>query len=108
MTCTNEQKRILIGYGAAYALVLLSFVFTIVVNEGAGESIRWVPYFAAAAIVLRFTFAWGKLRGFPARSEDGHFLLSHILRNLTMSVIVWIALIALSAPVLPWLMRRFG
>ncbi len=107
MKTTNEVRSIVAGYGAAYALMLLAYVFAFVIKGGAGESVTRLPYYSALALVIYFTFVWGRLRGFPFLSEDGHLVLSHIIRNLTMSAIVWIALIFVSAPALPWISSVF-
>lgn len=55
-------------------------------------------YVAAVLIVLKFTFAWGRNRGFPMTKEDGSIVISHLLRNLVMTAAVWIVLLFIFAP----------
>jgi hypothetical protein len=100
MTSSITHKEIATGYLVAGVTLCLGFYFGIKAEGDAGTMLVRVFYLLAVLIVLKFTFAWGRSRGFAARREDGRIALSHVLRNLVMAAIVMAALSFLFAPVM--------
>jgi hypothetical protein len=94
-------REIGVGYAIAGITLCLGLYFGIKIGNGDPSGlILKSSYLLAVLIVLKFTFAWGRLRGFSPRNEDGSISVSHMLRNLVMAVLVWVMLSALFAPFL--------
>jgi hypothetical protein len=105
MNRTITPKEITAGYALAGICLCLGLYFSIKVGDEHGGAFLKLFYLVAALIVLNFTFAWGRLRGFAARREDGSFIVGHVLRNLVMSVIVWIGVSLAIAPITMFVFR---
>lgn len=91
-------KEIAAGYALAGLCLCLGFYFSIKVGDEHGGSFLKIFYLLAALIVLNFTFAWGRRRGFAARRDDGSIAVGHVVQNLVMSVIVWMGVSFIFAP----------
>ena len=100
MNAIITRKEIAAGFAVAGATLCFGIYFSTKAGGEGGTAIIRIFYFLAVFIVLKFTFAWGRIRGFPAKREDGRVAISHVMRNLVMSVIVWCALILLFAPIM--------
>jgi hypothetical protein len=98
-------KEITAGYALAGIALCLGFYFSIKVGGEDGGAFLKMFYLLAVLIVLNFTFAWGRLRGFPARRKDGSIAVDHVVRNLVMSVIVWIGVMFFFAPIMMFVLR---
>lgn len=98
MTTTNTPKEIAGGFALAGITLCLGVYFSVKAGDEGGTSLMRLFYFVAVFIVLKFTFAWGHRRGFPAKREDGSIAISHVLRNLVMAAIVWSVLLLVFAP----------
>jgi hypothetical protein len=88
------------GFACAVATLCLGLYLSVKAGGEAGTLLIRIFYILAVLIVLRFTFAWGQIRGFPLRGHDGGIALSHVLRNLVMAAIVWVVLLFISAPLM--------
>ncbi len=99
MNATITPKEIVAGFAVAGVTLCLGIYFSMKAGGDTGTLLIRVFYVLAALIVLKFTFAWGCMRGFPTRRQDGSIAVSHLMRNLVMSAIVWCALLFLFAPV---------
>ena len=97
MVITNTSKQIVAGFGLAVVTLCLGVYFSIRAGEVGGTAVFRLFCAVAVLIVLRVTFAWGRLRGFPATREDGSWALANIVRNLVMSAIVGVVLLAVSS-----------
>ena len=98
MNRTITPKEIAAGYAVAGICLCLGVYFSIKVGDVDRGALLKIFSLLAALIVLNFTFAWGRLRGFAARREDGSIAFGNVLRNLVMSVIVWFAVVFVFAP----------
>ncbi len=98
MTTTSTPKEIATGFAlAGFTLCLGTFLATKAGDMG-GTALMRISYALAVLIVLKFTFAWGRYRGFPARARDGSIAISNVVRNLVMAAIVWAMLLLFVAP----------
>ena len=68
------------------------------VEGSAGTTLVRICYLLFGLVVLKVTFAWGRMRGFPAKDDDDRIVISHLLRILVMAVIVCGALFFVTAP----------
>lgn len=100
MTTTNTPKEIAAGFALAGLTLCLGVYFSMKAGEAGGTSIIRLFHAVAVLVVLRVTFAWGRRRGFPARKEDGHIVISNVLRNLVMAAIMWGVLLLAFAPLM--------
>ena len=98
-------KEITAGYALAGISLCLGFYFSIKVGDEHGGAFLKIFYLLAALIVLNFTFAWGRLRGFAATRNDGSLALGHVVRNLVMSAIVWMGVLFIFAPLMMLVFR---
>lgn len=98
MTTTNTPKEIAGGFALAGITLCLGVFFSVKAGDQGGTAVMRLFYLVAILTVLKFTFAWGRLRGFPARREDGSIALSHVFRNLVMAAIVWGVLLLAFSP----------
>ena len=55
-------------------------------------------YLLAGVAALKTVFAWGRTRGFPIRHDDGRIRFGHLVRNLTMAILVAPLLLLASGP----------
>jgi hypothetical protein len=93
-----SHKEIAAGYLVAGVTLCLGIYFGMNIEGNIGTMLVRGFYLLAVLIVLKFTFAWGRIRGFAARREDGSIAVSHVLRNLVMAGIVSAVLLFLLAP----------
>jgi hypothetical protein len=98
MPTTSTSKEIAGGFVLAGVTLCLGVYFGLKVEGEGGTALLRLFYLLSIAIVLKVTFAWGRQRGFPARLADGTIALGHVLRSLTMAVIVWGVLVLVFAP----------
>jgi hypothetical protein len=99
MTATNTSKEIAAGFALAGLTMCLGVYFSVKAGDGAGgRSLIQLFNAVAVLIVLKVTFAWGRLRGFPARQDDGHIAFSNVLRNLVMAAIMFGVILFAFAP----------
>ncbi len=98
MTTTNTPKEIAGGFALAGITLCLGVFFSAKAGDEGGTALMRIFNIVAVLTVLKFTFAWGRRRGFPARKEDGSIAISHVLRNLVMSAIVWGVLVLVFSP----------
>lgn len=98
-------KEIAAGYGFAGIVLCLGIYFSLKAGDEGGGALLRIFDLLAALIVLNFTFAWGRLRGFPARRKDGSIAAGHILRNLVMSVIMGMGVLVFFTPIIMFVFR---
>ena len=98
MEATLSPRKIAVNFVLAGAIACLGFHLSMRLPGEAGTTLIRVAYLAAALVVLRFTFGWGRVRGFPAYRADGGLALDHILRNLVMAAILCGLLLLVCAP----------
>lgn len=108
MNRTLQGKEIVAGYAFAAATLCFGFcVATAYAGPGASPAlidnastlVLRVFMAIAAAIVLNFTFAWGRLRGFGVGRADGTINVTNLARNVVVAIIVFFGIFAMSAPV---------
>ncbi len=100
MTTTNTPKEIAGGFALAGVTLCLGVYSSVKAGGDGGAALMQLFYIVAILIVLKFTFAWGRRRGFPAKNEDGSIAISHVLRNVVMAAIVWGVLLFVFAPLI--------
>jgi hypothetical protein len=93
------SREIAGGFVLAGFALCLGVYFGVKAGAEGGAALMRLFYGVAALIVLKFTFAWGRHRGFPVKREDGRIVISHVFRNLTMAVIVWGLLLFVFGPI---------
>ena len=98
MNPSVTAREISAGYLLATITLCLGFYFGLKAEGEAGTMFIRGFYLLAGLIVLKFTFAWGRIRGFAVRGEDGSIVVSHVLRSLVMAAIVSVALLFLTVP----------
>ena len=79
------------GYFVAAAFFFLGFYFQDRTMLCTGF------YLFAGLVILKVTFAWGRVRGFAGKGDDGRIVFSHVLRALVMAALVSAALWVLTA-----------
>ena len=100
MTPMVSAKTIAGGYFVAGVTLCLGYYFGGQVEGSAGILLVRIFCVLAGLIVLKVTFAWGRVRGFAARGEDNHIVVSHVLRILVMAAIVSAVLVLVTAPIM--------
>ncbi len=99
MNSFPSPKQVLAGFAiAVFALCMGVYFGTKLGGEGTGGFLLRLFYLLAAIAVLKSIFEWGRIRGFPIRREDGRIHFGHLIRNLTMAVVVVPLLMILSGP----------
>lgn len=91
-------REIFGGYTAAGCTLCLGVYLGTVAGDVTGSYLVKAFYGLALVMVLKSTFQWGMLRGFPATRESGHIAIENIVRNLVMAAIAWFVLILIFAP----------
>lgn len=98
MTTTTPSPKVIVG---GYAIAVVALVAGPVLGMAAGDPAFTIIVRAfalvALGIVLKYTFALGRLRGFSARRADGALDFTNILRCLVAAGIVMFALAWLAA-----------
>lgn len=88
------------GYALAGNTLCLGVYFSTLVGPGDAWLAVSRPFsILAALIVLKCTFDWGRLRGYPARRDDGAIAWTNVVRNLVMSAIVGIGVTFAAGPI---------
>jgi hypothetical protein len=100
MSSSVSRKDIAGGYFVAAAILCLGYYFGMQVEGSAGTMLVRGFYVLAGLVVLKVTFAWGRIRGFAAKGDDDRIVFSHVLRILVMAAIVSAALLLLTAPMM--------
>jgi hypothetical protein len=72
-------------FGPTWGLALLLSTFE---KDGLPHIVPLTLYVLGFLIIAIVTFGWGRTRGFPAKTEDGRYSGSNILRCLVMSCIM--------------------
>ncbi|HVU22994.1 MAG TPA: hypothetical protein VHE13_02645 [Opitutus sp.] len=104
MNPVASEKEIIGGYAVAGATMLLGMYLGLRMNDGHADVFVMRTFtLIAALVVLKYTFAWGRHRGFPVRRVDGTISLENLLSNLIAAVVVFFGLILMGAPFLPLL-----
>jgi hypothetical protein len=99
MNPISIPKQVLAGFAVAvFALCVGVYFGTKLGGEDVGSFLLCLFYFLAAVATLKSIFEWGRIRGFPIRREDGRIHFGHVIRNLTMVVVVVPLLMILSGP----------
>lgn len=92
-------KQVLAGLAIAVLALCMGVYFgTKLGGEEAGSFLLRLFYLLAAIAVLKSIFEWGRIRGFPIRSETSRIHFGNLIRNLTMAVVVVPLLMILSGP----------
>jgi hypothetical protein len=104
MSQVASEKEILGGYAVAGATMLAGVYLGLRMDGGhAGVLVTRIFTIIAALVVLKYTFEWGRRRGFPVGRADGSIAAGNLLRNLVAAAVVFFGLILLSAPFTPLL-----
>jgi hypothetical protein len=90
MITLSPLAKKLSGYllvGPTWALALFLSAFE---KDGVPRSVPLTLYILGYLIIAVVTFDWGRMRGFPAKIEDGRYSGTNILRCLVMTCIMTI------------------
>jgi hypothetical protein len=99
MDRTINGKEIAAGFAVAAATLCLGFYLSVLVRREDVSTLFLRGFgLLAIGIVLKYTFALGRLRGFPVRREDSSIDVSNLLRNLVAAAIVLFCVVFLSGP----------
>lgn len=98
MTSTPTPKEIIGSFALAGMTLCLGVFFSTKVGGDGGTAIMRLFQIVTVLIVLKATFAWGRLRGFPARTEAGTIAVPHVVRNLVMAAIMCTVLLLAFGP----------
>lgn len=88
MTMIPPLVKKLAGYllvGPIWALAVALSVFE---EDGLPHAAPVALFVLGYIVIGMVTFAWGRMRGFPARTEEGRLSGTNILRCLVMSCIM--------------------
>ncbi|HVZ64332.1 MAG TPA: hypothetical protein VG936_07160 [Lacunisphaera sp.] len=96
-TTTPSPKEIVAGYAIAAIALAAGPVLGLAAGDPAFTIFVRGFGLLALGIVLKYTFALGRLRGFAAHRADGALDLTNSLRCLVASMIVMFALAWLAA-----------
>lgn len=98
MNANFTRGEIATGYAAAIVTLCLGVSTSVMIGGEGGTQVIRASYILAGLIVVRVTFAWGRIRGFPLQSDGGGIAISHVIRNLTMAAIACVVLLFIAAP----------
>jgi hypothetical protein len=94
------RKELAAGFALSGACLCAGAYFSVrIPQELASTTVMRLFTLIACAIILKYTFAVGRSRGFPVRREDASIDFSNLLRNLVASAIVFLCLILVSGPI---------
>jgi hypothetical protein len=100
MKSETSRKEIAAGLLLAAITLCAGTYFAVAAGEVAFTNLVRLFTVVAFGIVLKYTFAMGRRRGFAVRKEDGSFDVSNLLRNLVASVLVMLGVAWVSSPVI--------
>ena len=89
----------------AAATLCIGVYFLAGVGDPVGTTFLRFCCVVAFLIVLRCTFALGRLRGFAVRSETGKIHFENLIRNLVAAILIFFCVVWLAAPLLPALVK---
>jgi len=96
-----SAKEIATGYALAGVTLCMGVYFNLKIGPGGvGEFVFRTLEFMAAVLILKYTFEWGRHRGFPVGRADGTIAVGNLIRNLVMSAIVLGAVAAAFGPLM--------
>lgn len=99
-------KEIIAGFALASGTLCLGFYLGVKVGGDVGGTLLMRGFsLLAVGIVLKYTFALGRLRGFPARRADASIDGVNLVRNLVASAIVFFCVVFLSGPFIAAVIR---
>lgn len=99
-------KEIIAGFALAAGTLCLGFYLGVKVGpDNVGTLFMRGFGLLAVAIIVKYTFAWGRLRGFPARRADASIHGGNLARNLVASAIVCLGVVFISGPFIAALAR---
>lgn len=99
MNSLSIPRQVLAGFAIAiFALCLGVYFGTKLGGDDAGTFLLRLFSLLAMVAVLKSVFAWGRIRGFSLRNEDGRINIGHLVRNLTMVAVVVPIFMILSGP----------
>ena len=97
---SSLSKEIAAGYALAILTFCLGTFFATKLHGGESTAVFRFFFVVGALIVARFTFAWGRLRGFAAMNPDGHVCFSNVQRNIVMTGLMLFVLLFVASPAL--------
>jgi len=101
MSPTITRKELAAGFALAGVCLCAGAYFSVRIPQAfASTTVLRLFILTACAIILKYTFAVGRARGFPVRRGDASLDFTNLLRNLAASVIAFGCLIFVSAPVI--------
>jgi hypothetical protein len=101
MNQITSRKEIIGGYALAGVTLCLGVYLGTKIDIGAAGSLVIRTFSVIAALtVLKFTFEWGRLRGFSVGREGGGIAVGNLVRNLMMSAIVFVVITVLFGPLI--------
>ncbi len=98
MNAVTTRKEIAAGFALAALTLCAGFWFSVRAGELGATALMRIFGLIAILIVVKYTFALGRLRGFPARRGDGRLHFENCLRNLFAAAIVFFCVMWLSGP----------
>lgn len=99
MNSSLVPRQLLPGFAVAVLALGLGVYFStkLAHEEIGGFLLRLFSLLALLAFV-KTVLAWGRIRGYPLRREDGRIHFGHLVRNLTMAAVVTPVFMILSGP----------
>lgn len=101
MNRTINPKEIIGGYAIAAATLCLGYYLSVKIAQEAVATLLFRGLgVLAVALILKYTFAWGRLRGFAVKRKDGGIDGLNLCRTLVAAAIVLVCVVLLSGPVI--------
>lgn len=97
MNSSSFPRGIALGYLMAGLTLCLGVFLGTKAGDDGGLFLKGF-YWLSVLIVIKVTFDWGRLRGYPMVREDGTLAVSHIVRCAVMCLLAWVSLLLIFAP----------
>lgn len=94
------SSEILGGYAIAILTFCLGIYFATKLGGSDSTAVFRVFFVVGVLIIAKFTFVWGRLRGFAVKDADGHICVSNLQRNIVMTALMLVVLLIASGPAL--------
>jgi len=99
MNTKTLTGRSVAAYAAAVLVLAVGLYFGCAFDGLLGRNAMRLLTFAGVGLVAASTSHWGKVSGFPIRSEERGFSFEFLLRNVVMTALVLVMLSIIATPV---------
>ena len=100
MITISPPAKKLSGYLLVAPTWSLALLLSAYEKDGLPHAVPLTLCFLGYVIIVFVTFDWGRMRGFPAKTDEGRYSGSNILRCLVMSFIMVIPVTLVAGPFL--------